>query len=513
MSRADSSSSSERAVASGGDVAIDHPVERSISATIREHARERPDDVAVYTNEDRITWAELVRRSDSFARVLASRGVREGDFVAVGLPNGIAYVVSAVAIWVWGGTPLMVHYRLPEPELAAIMELANPRVIVGSLAIPTGTTSLVAPPVDVGSSVGDFMDLPDRVSRCWRAATSGGSTGRPKIIVSELPGTSRLGGGPFATVADLGDVALVPGPLYHTGPFLATFQALLNGATVVLMGRFEASEFLRTIELYGVTWTLVVPTMMHRIMQLPAEDRERFDLASLRILLHSAAPCPIELKRQFLEWLGPARVVEAYGGTEGLGSTSITGDESLQRPGSVGRPWPGTEIRVLDDHDRDLPTDEIGRVFFRQVDRKPPYHYLGAEKVSVGDWETLGDLGRLDGDGYLYLADRRTDLIVSGGSNIYPMEIESALGRHDAVESCLAVGVPDEDLGRRVHVVVQLSRVVSDEELRSFLRERLAPYKVPRSFERVEHPLRDEWGKARRFLYRRDSEDSEGRSR
>jgi bile acid-coenzyme A ligase len=197
-------------------------------------------------------------------------------------------------------------------------------------------------------------------------------------------------------------------------------------------------------------------------------------------------------------------VFESYGGTEGNGATAITGREALERPGSVGRPWPGTEIRILDDDDVDLPVGEIGRVFFRLVDRKPPYHYIGAEKVAIGDWETLGDLGRLDDDGYLYLSDRRTDLIVSGGSNVYPIEVEHALGQHDGVESSLVVGLPDEDLGRRVHALVQLNREVSDDELVTFLRDRLAPYKLPRSFERVDHPLRDEWGKARRFLYRQD---------
>jgi bile acid-coenzyme A ligase len=482
----------------------------SITTAIREHALSQPGHCALSIGDDGLCWSELEQRSDWFARLLADHGVNEGDFVAVSLPNGVPSVVSVCAIWALGATPLLVHSRLPEHELAAIFALAEPRAIVGSSKWPAKTPSIAMPAFDV-PSLGTAERLPDRVSRWWRAATSGGSTGRPKVIVSELPGTARVAHAPQSMAAVRGDVALVPGPLYHTGPFMATFQALINGAQVVMTERFDAVEFLRTIEKHRVSWTLVVPTMMHRIMRLPAADRSRFDLSSLRVLLHSAAPCPVDLKRQFIDWLGPSRVIETYGSTEGIGSTSITGSESLERPASVGRPWSGTEVRILDDEARALPVGVIGRVFFRRPGQPAPYHYIGAEKSSIGEWETSGDLGHIDADGYLYLADRRTDLIISGGSNVYPMEVEAALGQHDAVESSLVVGLPDEDLGQRVHAVVRLNHDISDDALREFLQERLAPYKIPRSFERVDRTLRDEWGKARRFLYRPLSESPTGK--
>lgn len=484
------------------------PLDASITSTIRHRALLQPDDVAVKVTNDEISWSALELQADRYARRLGDRGVQAEDFVAVGLPNGLACIVSVFGIWAMGATPLLVHYRLPEHELGAILALVQPKLLVASLASPTGTPSIGAPALD-GPLLRSGATLPDRVPRWWRAATSGGSTGRPKVIVSELPGTARVAHSSFGTGASSDDVVLVPGPLYHTGPFMATFLALINGAQVVLMERFDAIEFLRSIETNRVTWTLVVPTMMHRIMQISAVERSRFDLSSLRILLHSAAPCPADLKRQFLEWLGPERVIESYGSTEGIGATLITGAESLERPGSVGRPCPGTELRILDDAGSELSAGNIDRVYFRVPEGKPSYHYIGGERSTVGEWETLGDLGQLDDEGYLYLADRRTDLIISGGSNVYPMEVEAALGQHDAVESCLAVGVSDEDLGRRVHALVQVNRDVSDAELRAFLRTRLAPYKVPRTFERVDSPLRDEWGKARRFLYRASGESVE----
>jgi len=244
--------------------------------------------------------------------------------------------------------------------------------------------------------------------------------------------------------------------------------------------------------------------MLHRIWRLPREQRESFDLSSLRMVTSSGAACPDWLMRAWIEWLGPDRIQEAYGGSERIGGTLISGREWLAHPGSVGRPTGGRAIRVLDPEGGELPAFEIGEVFMM-----PPggqgstYRYVGAEARSTRDgWETLGDLGYLDDEGFLYLVDRRTDMIVTGGENVYPAEVEGAIDAHPAVRSCAVIGLPDADLGQRVHAIVEAEASLRESELLSHLAERLVRYKIPRSVEFVDTPLRDDAGKVRRFALR-----------
>jgi bile acid-coenzyme A ligase len=244
---------------------------------------------------------------------------------------------------------------------------------------------------------------------------------------------------------------------------------------------------------------------------LPPEVREKADVSSLQVLFSSGSPWPAWLKQEYLNWLGPERILEVYGGTEQNGSTVITGRESLDHPGSVGKPMPGTGVKILDaETGAEMPPGPggIGEVYFTTPGGPgSTYRYLGAEAKVRDGWETLGDLGYLDADGYLYLVDRRTDMVVSGGVNIYPAEVEAALERHPAVRSAAVIGLPDDDLGQRVHAIVDVG--ASPEEhhpdhdaLRAHLRDYLAPYKVPRTFEFVAEPLRDDAGKVRRSALR-----------
>jgi bile acid-coenzyme A ligase len=310
----------------------------------------------------------------------------------------------------------------------------------------------------------------------------------------------------------VGDVQLVPGPLYHNGPFSFSMFGLFAGGTLVVMERFDAAEALRLIEQHRVQWVFFVPTMMHRIWRLP--DRESYDVSSLRMVFSTGAPWPVWLKDAWIGWLGPDVIREGYGGTESQGGTSITGTESLERPGSVGLPQGGCQVRILAPDGSEVPTGEVGEIYFMPADGPgTTYYYLGAESKARSvdgrdGWETIGDLGYVDADGYLYLVDRRTDMIVTGGANVFPAEVEAAIEAQPGVRSCAVIGLPDDDLGQRVHAIVDVgdfepsSDTDFETALHAALAERIARYKVPRSFELVREPLRDDAGKVRRSALR-----------
>ena len=250
---------------------------------------------------------------------------------------------------------------------------------------------------------------------------------------------------------------------------------------------------------HAVDWMYAVPTMMGRIWRLPEEQRRCYDVSSLRVVLHMAAPCPPWLKRAWMDWLGPDRVWELYGATEVQAVTLLTGSEWLSHPGTVGRPVVG-EMQVLDPAGAPTPAGEIGEIWMRRGPGLPnPYRYLGADARTMGDgWESVGDMGSIDDEGYVYLADRKSDMLIVGGANVYPAEVEAALSEHPLVRSAVVIALPHDDLGQVPHALVELEGDVTDEELRAHLAERLATYKIPRSFERVREPLRDDAGKVRR---------------
>lgn len=470
-------------------------------------ARLGADRVAVRlddgTVEAVLTWGELEARANRRARALEARGVGPGDFVVVALRNGFEFYETSFGLWKLGAIPTMVSPALTAPELREIVALVSPRLVVGPdparlpghAVLPAGTPL----PEDLSTD-----PLPARVSPYWKAVASGGSTGRPKVIVDRTPGlrdplVGWRGQAP-------GDTVLNPGPLYHNAPFLSAHSALLVGGEVVEMVRFDAARALELIARHRVAWVNLVPTMMSRLWALPREVREAADLSSLRRVVHMAAACPVWLKRAWIDWLGPDRIEEVYAGTERIGATIIDGRDWLAHPGSVGRPAPGTRMIVVDAAGAPCPPDEVGEIYFLpDGGRGSTYFYVGAQPRALGEWETLGDLGHLDAEGYLYLADRRSDLIVSGGVNLYPAEIEGAVELCPGVIASVVVGLPDVDLGQRAHAIVQRAPgggEPSEERLRAFLRDHLAPYKIPRSFEFGEAPLRDEAGKTRRSAFR-----------
>lgn len=471
-----------------------------IGELLAHHAGKNPARPAVTFNDITISYAELDARSNRKARQLAALGVGEGDVVTLAVPNGIEFFETVFGVWKLGATPNNVSSKLPAAELQAIVELAKPRLIIGDENVRVAGWNCLASGTAPDPAL-SADPLPTKTAPRWKIQTSGGSTGRPKLIVDRNPGLFDPGVAPMGQI--LGETMLNPGPMYHNAPFVACSQCLFAGGHVVEMGRFDPLRALELIERHKVGWVNFVPTMMHRIWRLPSHQRESFDVSSLRVVWHMASACPPWLKQAWIDWLGPERILEMYGGTELTGVTVITGGEWLTHKGSVGKIQPGSKMRVLDEQGNECSTGEIGEVYFLP-DRGPnsTYEYIGAEAKRVGDWETYGDLGHVDAEGYLYIADRRTDMIVSGGANIFPAEVEGALDQHPDIVSSIVIGLPDPDLGQRTHAIVQVAGEhrdrTDDDALRAFLSERLVRYKIPRTFEFTAQNLRDDAGKARR---------------
>jgi long-chain acyl-CoA synthetase len=319
-----------------------------------------------------------------------------------------------------------------------------------------------------------------------------------------VPAASTWFFGIFGLKPHYGHVHLCGSPLYHTAVLNFVVISLQLGHTAVLMDRWDAADMLRLIERHRVTHSHMVPTQFRRLLALPDEVRSAHDLSSLRVMIHGAAPCPLEVKRRMLDWWGPV-VTEYYAATEG-GGTVISGEDWLRKPGSVGLPWPGSTIRILDDSGAELPAGEVGTVYMKMGDSKFEYHRdpEKTKKSRVADLFTLGDVGHLDEDGYLYLHDRKADLIISGGVNIYPAEIEGELVMHPKVADIAVFGLPHEDWGEEIKAVVQPAEGISPSpeltsELLAYAATRLARFKLPRSVDYLDELPRDPNGK----LYKR----------
>ncbi|MEV5411080.1 AMP-binding protein [Thermopolyspora sp. NPDC052614] len=469
--------------------------------TMARLAEEDPDFVAITHGDDTITRGALEARSNRLARVYLDKGVGFGDYVSIALPNGIDFYVAFWAALKVGAVPQPLSWRLPLAERQGIVDLARPKLLVGVAegdhpgypTLPTGfhpDPSISAEP------------LPEVVSPCWKAPTSGGSTGRPKIIRA---GTGAEGSPLVNQILchlEPTDVHLVVAPLYHNSALSMSMAGLMLGQHLIVMERFDAEETLRLIEKHKVTWVMLVPTMLNRMLRV-LEGGATYDLSSLRVVWHAASKCPEWLKEKWIEILGPGKIWELYGGTEMIALTVISGEEWLRHKGSVGKPILG-DMKIFDADGSELPPGEIGEIYMKSSAGMPrSYEYVGAEVKTIGDgWETLGDLGWKDEDGYLYISDRRVDMIVSGGQNIYPAEVESAITRHPKVISAVVVGLPDDDLVHRAHALIQAEEGTTAQEILDFLADKLVRYKIPRSIEFIDRPLRDDAGKVRRSLMR-----------
>jgi len=468
------------------------------------HAGKEPGRPAITFNDETTSYAELDARSNRKARQLAALGVGEADVVVLAVPNSLEFYETAFGIWKLGATPAIVSSGLPVAELHAIVELAQPRLIIGEDHLRIKGWNFLAAGTEPEEGISADA-LPSKIAPRWKIHTSGGSTGRPKLIVEKRTGVFD----PEAVLMAQfpGETMLNPGPLYHNAPFVGSLRCLFGGNHLVEIGKFDPLRALELIDRHKVNFVSFVPTMMNRIWRLPEEQRNAFDMSSLRMVLHLASVCPQWLKQAWIDWLGPDRIMEIYGGSELFGGTVITGREWLTHKGSVGKVQPGYRMRILDEKGRECAPGDVGEIYFLP-DKGPnsTYEYIGAQAKSMDGWQTYGDLGHVDAEGYLYIADRRTDMIVSGGANIFPAEVEAVIDQYPDVLSSVVIGLPDPDLVQRAHAIVQVTadarERTSDDALRAFLAEKLVRYKIPRTFEFTSENLRDEAGKVRRSRLR-----------
>ncbi len=448
--------------------------------------------------EQRFSFAELDRRSNQVARLLADAGAGEASTVVVALKNSPEHLFATFGAWKLGASVLPLRYDLPAWERDRLLELVPGAVVVGDGEDrPEGAISSS----DLAATGGrDDGPLPDRVPACARLIATSGSTGRPKIVVTPQPGLhTGIPPGGQALGLITGAVYLDTSPLYHTNGFAYCYPPLLSDNLVVLMERFDAAQAVDLIERYRVSHTVMVPTMLQRVARLEGV-RDR-DLSSIERLVYGGAVVAEWVVRAWLELIPPAAFWFTYGASEGLGLCVCTGEEWLAHPGTVGRPA-GCELKILGEDGREVPAGEVGEIYLRPEGDEPRFRYVGVETpapTADGYW-TIGDLGRVDEDGYLYIADRRQDMIVSGGANVYPAEVEAALSEHPGVADVVVIGLPDAEWGHRVHAIVQPAdgAALSDDDLRAHCRARLAAYKVPKGFEIVARLPRTAAGKINR---------------
>jgi bile acid-coenzyme A ligase len=459
----------------------------SIPARVRELVADIPDEevwrfVAIDGSEVTFTWRELDRRSSQLAGACAERGLGVGDRLGIGLKNSPQFVLAVYAAWKLGAIPVPMRWDLPAWELDRLREAVDGKVHLG------------AEDVDWIDATADreVPDLPDVVAPRANGICSSGSTGLPKVIVSNRPGIYNPdltipiaeGWGPVPRP----QVVLVPGPLYHMNGFHSCLS-LWSGDHVVVMEKFDAAQIVDVIERHRVSTFNCTPTMLKRIADLPGIDDR--DLSSIQWICQGAAPMPPYLVHRWADLIGPEKVIMAYGMSEGLGITAIRGDEWMGREGSVGRPARDTEMKVLDEAGDPVPPGEIGEIYLRS----PTYggsDYLGGSsqpKMTEDGFCSVGDLGYLDEEGFLYVVDRRTDLIITGGANVYPAEVEIALMEHPGVADVAVVGLKDEEWGRRVHAIIQAAAPDDPptfDDIRAWAKDRVAAYKVPKSIEIVD---------------------------
>ncbi|WP_333617740.1 acyl-CoA synthetase [Dietzia sp.] len=488
---------------------------------------ERPALIAPDGTE--VSYGEFASRTHRLAHGLRALGLGAGDSIVLLAPNGREFLEVYFAALEIGLYIAPANWHLAGPEVAYILDNSEAGAFVAAerfaeVAVTARESAALDParcfaigevpgfrPIDE-LAAGHPDTPPDGRTLGGPMLYTSGTTGRPKGVRRPLTGASpdEITVPNYFFFAGFGieapdNVHICGSPLYHTAVLNFVVISLQLGQLVVLMDRWSPEAMLRLIERHGVTHSHMVPTQFSRLLELPEDVRERYDVSSLRTVIHGAAPCPLHVKRAMLEWWGP-KLTEYYAGTEGGGCT-ITGEEWLHKPGSVGRPWATSEIRILDDDGGPLPTGEIGNVYVEMRGSSFSY-YKDPDKTEgarVGKMFTMGDLGYLDADGYLFLCDRKNDMIISGGVNIYPAEVESELLALPEVRDAAVFGIPHPDWGEEVKAVVEPSAgsvppneaaaAALAESILSGLSGRLARFKMPRSVDFVEALPRQENGK------------------
>ena len=483
------------------------------------HARSGPDRAAVVLGDTVRTYGELDDRARRLAAVLIECGAGPGRPVATVLPNGIEILEVAVAAAMADAPYLPVNWHLRSHELTYILEDADVAVVIGqtgfdaeldgALAVrPAGVLRVgvdyeeriaaAAPLAEVDAGGGPELMFYTSGTTARPKGVVHGAMGAPEGRIRAMEGQTAL----WSWTAD--DVYVMSGPAYHASHLGWSLCALYAGATTVVTEQFEARAWLGEVARRGGTRSFIVPAHFIRILEIPDDERAAIDTSSLSLIVHGAAPCPVQIKFKMMEAFPQTEIFELYGASEG-GATKISPDEWRDRPGSVGLPWPGVEIRIIGEDGEPAPTGTAGVVYIR-----PPgpqrFSYRNDKEATRQAWRgdafTVGDIGVLDADGYLTITDRVSDMVLWGGVNIAPREIEEVLFEHEAVVDCAVFGVPDERDGERLKAMVQLRHPVSTAQLESYLEDRLAKYKVPRLWEVVDELPRDHNGKVRKRLLR-----------
>jgi long-chain acyl-CoA synthetase len=482
------------------------------------------DEIGVRCGGRFTTYPELFDRALRATRGLHDLGIGAGDRVAVLLRNSIEFLEASIATVPLGASavPINWHWRGEEIRHVLLDSGAKALVVHADLwpsiaaSVPVGAVVIVVP-----TTAEDAAELPDGALSWpeWLARNepwaqppeaapvsviyTSGTTGQPKGVV-RVPATD---GQREATQALLGQIfglapgerTVIPAPMYHTAPNVYALSAAIRGMDMTIMPSFDAEEFLRIVAEHRATVVQMVPTMFVRLLALPEQARSRYDLSSLRSVVHAAAPCPQDVKRAMIEWLGPI-IAEYYGGTETGPVVYCTSEEWLAHPGTVGRPIEQAVVKVLDAEGAELPTGESGEIYM-WLDTWPDFTYAGDEEkrrsVERDGLVSCGDIGYLDADGYLYLNDRRTDMVISGGVNIYPAEIEACLQSLPGVRDCAVFGVPDDEFGEALaaHVELDDGAKITADDVRDHVRSRLAAYKTPRVVEFSQALPREDSGK------------------
>jgi acyl-CoA synthetase (AMP-forming)/AMP-acid ligase II len=491
-------------------------------------AETTPDKPAVVMDDGRtLTYRELDEASNRIAHLFRAAGLRRGDHVAFVLENRPEIFTVAWAAQRAGLYYTATSTRLGVDELQYIVDDCGARVLLASAATLGTASQIEAPKVELRLLVdgtADGWESLDAAASAHPATPiddqaegadmlySSGTTGRPKGVKTPLPegGFPQLGavGGLAAALFGAGPdtVYLSPAPLYHAAPLRFSMAAHRLGATVVAIEHFDPEAFLRLVEEHRVTFTQVVPTMFIRLLKLPDEVRSKHDLSSLTAVVHAAAPCPVEVKERMIEWFGPV-IHEYYAGTEGNGFVYCNSEQWLAHKGTVGQSLLGP-IHILDENGEEVPAGESGTIYFESANA---FEYHGDADKTKGSrdpkgrgWSTLGDVGYVDADGFLYLTDRKAYMIISGGVNIYPQEAENVLALHPKVADVAVFGIPHPEMGEAVHAVVEPAEGVSGSpevaaELIAYCRDRLAHYKCPRTVDFRDELPRHPTGK----LYKR----------
>lgn len=474
------------------------------------HAQLSPDRPAILSPLGDRTYAQLNAKANQLVRALRTAGVKAGDAVALLCANRPEFVETCVAAARSGIRLTPINWHLSGEEIGYIVEnceakafIADARFAEKAIEAARTAPALTCKLAVAGSIAGfasydeailaeDAHDIDDPIAGTQMLYTSG-TTGHPKgVYRKDAPPVSPL----LVKLRETAnfnpeqDLALSTGPLYHAAPLALNLNFPLNsGVGVVLMDKWDAEETMRLVAEYKITHTHVVPTMLHRMLALPDEVRTKYDMSSLRWVLHGAAPCPVHVKEESINWLGPV-IYEYYAATEG-GGIFTESEEWLAKPGTVGRVLEGVVVEVQDDEGKPLPAGDVGTIFFKAPDVGRFEYFKAPEKTDGayrGDYYTMGDMGYLDADGFLFLTGRSAEVIISGGVNIYPAEVDQEMLRHPAVADVATVGVPNEEWGEEVKAVIQLKEgIQASEEIRqdllAFAHDHLPGYKRPRSID------------------------------